>query len=229
MARVHDALVRLGAASVAGDLDATVVDHDVGVADDDLDVPPHERMWNAVAHGVDVDEAVGRDPALQTPLADAQWRCRQRLQRGALGTLEEHAGLLVRRAVDAAVGLAHPLREVRLERGEAVEGAPGDPVALHVADARLGLALGACAIRPTRRHRDAPVLAERRERRMDARGARLAVLADHERAGAVDQDLGRDAAEHPERGGQALAPVVLPLAQRRTHEDPARVAEHRDE
>jgi hypothetical protein len=41
--------------------------------------------------------------------------------------------------------------------------------------------------------------------------------------------LRRDAAERPEGGGQALAPVVLPLAQRRAHEDPARVAEHRDE
>jgi len=51
--------------------------------------------------------------------------------------------------MDARIGdLAHPPVKMRLERGPAVEAAPGDRVVLDVADAALVLALGA---RPVRR------------------------------------------------------------------------------
>jgi hypothetical protein len=59
--------------------------------------------------------------------------------------------------------------------------------------------------------------------------AALAILADDECTGSVDQDPLRHAAERAERAGETLTPVVLALTQRRAREDPARVAEHGDE
>ena len=64
---------------------------------------------------------------------------------------------------------------------------------------------------------------------MDAYGPGLPIFSNDERARAIDQDRMRDTAEATERSGETFTPVVLPLAQRCTAEDPARVAEHGDE
>jgi hypothetical protein len=227
--RISDALVWLGVTAMARDLDATVEDDDLVLADEDVDAVLHQAMRHAVANRVDVDEAVGRDAAAHAPLANRQHRRRQRTQRRALVALEARVGSLVRRAVDSLVGGGDPAREVRFDRGEARERQTRDRISLHVADARLGLTFGARAIWATRGDVDAPVFAERGERRMHARRAGLTVFTDDERAGAIDQDLARDPAEAAKRASESLAPIVLALTQRRAHVDPTRVTEHRDE
>src|ERR1043165_2593921 len=135
----------------------------------------------------------------------------------------------MRRAVHASISFDSPPLEMAFECREAGELEPGDRVVLHVAHARFGLALGASTIRSARCDGHAPVAAERREGRMDAYGAGLPIFSDDERTRAIDQDLLRDTAEATERSGETFTPVVLPLAQRCTDEDPARVAEHGNE
>jgi hypothetical protein len=53
----------------------TVEDDELVVAGEDLNRTPHEAMRHAVAHGVHVDETVGRDPARLAPLThiDLGW------------------------------------------------------------------------------------------------------------------------------------------------------------
>jgi hypothetical protein len=124
-------------------------------------------MRHAVAHSVHVDEAVGGDATSDASLAcrqNARW---QRAQCLLLVAPEATGGHLVHRAVDALVGLAHPLPRVRLQRSERLERAASDGVSLHVLAPGLGLALGARSIRPAGAWHDAPVAAELRERRME--------------------------------------------------------------
>ena len=118
---------------------------------------------------------------------------------------------------------------MRLECGEALEGTASDGISLHVADARLGLALGPRPVRTASAWRDAPVGAEGAERRVHVHDARLGVAPDDQRARIVDEHRLRDAAEVQERTGEPLAPVVVPLAQKRPHVDPSRIAQHGDE
>jgi len=145
---------------------ATVEDDDVVVAHEHLDLTTHQAMRDAIANRIDVDEAVGSDAAGDAPLAYGHGGRRQGPQRMPLFPAETLTGALVRGAVDAPIGLDHPADQMRFERGEADEREPGNRVSLHVADARLGLAFGARAIRPAGRDRDAPVLAELGECRM---------------------------------------------------------------
>src|SRR5947208_1578135 len=118
---------------------------------------------------------------------------------------------------------------MRLERGEAVEAAARDGIALDVADPGLCLALGPCSIRTAGARRDAPVGAERAERRMHMHDACLDIAPEDQRASIVDEHCLRDAAEVQERAREALAPVVVSLAQERPHVDPPRIPEHGDE
>lgn len=94
-----------------------------------------------------------------------------------------------------------------LERGEAVEGPARDGIALHVADARLRLALCACSIRAAGTRRDAAVGTERAECRVDVHDARLAVAPEDQRAGIVDEHRLCDVAEVQERARKALPPI----------------------
>lgn len=61
------------------------------------------------------------------------------------------------------------------------------------------------------------------------RRAALSLLADDERARAVDENASRNATEGAKRSDEAFTPVVLTLAQRRLDVDPSRVAQHGDE
>lgn len=67
---------------------------------------------------------------------------------------------LVGRAMDAPISFVSPALEVRFEGCEALKREPGDRVALDVADARLGLALGAGLVGSARGDLHAPVPAE---------------------------------------------------------------------
>ena len=146
-----------------------------------------QSVRNAVADRVDVDEAVGGDATRDAALAHGHGTSRQYLQRSPLGTVEAIAWPFVRVPWTRQSASMHQL-EVRLQLLEAGEATRGERVALHVADALLGLALGASPIRLTRTYVDAPVTAERGERGVDARGARVTIVPDDERTCAVDEE-----------------------------------------
>lgn len=132
---------------------------DVNGGDPDLDVLSNQTMRHAVANRVDVDERVVGDPAPNDTHV-VRLDVDERLQLVALVALESHTGWLMRRAVDALVGLGHPRHEVLLERREARELPPGERVALDVLRAALDLALGPCSIRRARSGHQRPVAAE---------------------------------------------------------------------
>src|SRR5438105_10526799 len=73
---------------------------------------------------------------------------------------------------------------------------------------------------------DSEVATEGGEGRMQPRRLRRLLAADHQSAVIVDEQRARHAAESLERAGDALAPVVLPGAQKRADEEPAREPEH---
>ncbi len=229
MAWVGDALMWLEVTTMTCNFDASVEDHDLVVCNENLNGAPHETVRNAVANRVDIDEAIGRDTPTDPPLANRHRNRGKRQQCRPLLSLEAIAWAVERGAVDALICVDEPALEMSLERGEASEREPGNRIFLYVADARLGLAFRASAVRATRSHVDAPVFAECRKGRVHAGGAALAILADNECSSAIDQDLAGHSSERAEGACESLAPIVLPLTQRRAHEDPARVAEHRDE
>src|SRR5690606_10989499 len=142
-------------------------------------------------------------------LPDRDGPRRQRPQGAGFSAVEAGPRLLVGRAVLELVGVSHPPREVGLERSPRRELAGRERIVLHVADAALGLALGARAVWLARAHIDAPVVAERLEPRVDAHV--VADVLDDQRLGIVDKHGLRDAAEVVERAGETLAPVVVLL------------------
>ena len=110
---------------------------DLVVADEHLDASAHEAVRHAVANRVDVDEAVGRRRAAHTAL-----RAPAAAARAAAAAPRARRARTARAAARAScrgsrcVGLDHPAREVRLERGEARRTrGPAMRIALHVADA----------------------------------------------------------------------------------------------
>src|SRR3954464_5890819 len=134
---------------------------------------------------------------------------------------------LVGRAVDARIGQLHPRRQMLLERGERVEAEPGEGIAFEIFDARLDFAFGAGPIRRARPRLRVPVATEGQVGRMEPDGAGGAIAIDDERARIVPEDGPRHAPEVPERRGDALAPLVLTLREKRLPEQPAGVAEDR--
>jgi hypothetical protein len=113
---IHDALMRLRAASVAGDDLVAVEDHDLVVADEHLHGATDESVRDAVANRVDIDEAVGGNDPRFSPLPHGLRACRQRTERRGIVALEVQLWRLVRGAVDGLVGILHPAFEVRFER-----------------------------------------------------------------------------------------------------------------
>src|SRR3954463_10256048 len=97
----------------------------------------------------------------------------------------------MRRAMNALVGHLHPAFQVLFERCPRVELPASERIALRVADATLGLALGPRPVRPTGPDCDTPVLAERFERRVYTHDPGLTV--DDQRLRIVDQDRLSDA------------------------------------
>ena len=118
MGRVAHHGVRLRAPPVPGNLLLRAEDAHVVEADEHLDWPPHETVRHAVAHCVDVDEAVGRHAPLESAATHRQRRRGQRAQGGLFVALEAQARGLVRRTVDALVDVKAPLCQMRLERRE---------------------------------------------------------------------------------------------------------------
>ena len=177
---------------------------------------------------VPVDKAVVGHAPSEPPLAHHQWAHGKRASRRLLVALVAHYRYLVRRAVDALVGLAHPAGQVLLEGGVALEGPPRQSVALGVLDPRLGPALGAGAVGLASARHQVPVAAEGDEGRVEDHRLRPPVVLDDERPRSVHQHRLRHATEVLQRRRDALAPVVVPLRQERPHEEAPRVREHRD-
>jgi hypothetical protein len=227
--RLNDPSERLANAAMSRDNLDAVEDHDLVIAEQDFDGPANEAMRNAVPNRLDIDERVRRDAPGQALLSNGQRPRGQRSQSVPLLALEAIERSLVRRAVNPRVGGDHPSREMRLESGEALEGAASDGISLHVADPRLGLALCACPVRTASARRHAPVGAKGAERRVHMHDACLGVAPEDQRARIVDQHRLRDAAEVQEGTGQSLAPVVVSLAQESPDVDPSRIAQYGDE
>jgi len=132
---LDDPSERLANAAMSGDDLNAVEDHDLVIAEEDLDGPANEAVRHAVANRLDVDERVRRNASRQALLPNGQRPRGQRAQSLPLLALEAIEGSLVRRAVNPRVGGDHPGREMRLESGEALEGTASDGISLHVADA----------------------------------------------------------------------------------------------
>jgi hypothetical protein len=72
VAGLHDARERLANASMSRDDLNAVEDHDLVVAEENLDGPTNEAVRNAVANRLDVDEGIRRDAPGQTLLSHRQ-------------------------------------------------------------------------------------------------------------------------------------------------------------
>lgn len=115
-----------------------VTDADPPAGNDDADSFADQPPRHAVGVGVDLDRAIGLDPAHQ--LADLAERRApvDRLQRARLGAPETLDRRLSGGAVDPAVGnLALPPGEMCVQCRPADEVVPGNGVVLDVADAAL--------------------------------------------------------------------------------------------
>ena len=155
---------------------------------------------------------------------------RERLQLAGLIPGEAQHRRLASGAMDPLIGdLAGPLREMRLQSCKAVEGASGNRVALHVADAALVLALRSGAIRSAGLDLKPPVPGEGMELRVHHDFAAGDVMAQDQRAGIVEQHLLRHTAECREGAFHSLKPVLLALAGERPHVDATGIAERRHE
>ena len=186
----------------------------------------HQAVWHAVAHGIDIDEGVGSDPAPQTLLATRQGPDGQGPERRALVPVKAHARRFARRPVPSLVGgRGQPFAQVPFEGGEGLEGLAGQGIPLDVFDARLGLTLGPGPIRRARAWLDVPVATEGQIRRMEDHRARRPVPRPHQRARVVPEDRARHAAEVAEGGREAFAPVRAPLIEKRFDEQAPRIAE----
>ena len=107
--------------------------------------------------------------------------------------------------------------------------APGDGVALDVADPALVLALGPRPVGRAGHRPHAPVAREGVQPLVEHHLAGPRVVVRDQRAGVVEQDLGRQPAEVAEGALDPVEPGRLPLVPERAHEGPARVAEGGDE
>ena len=162
-ARSHGALAPTPPLPVARHLRARVADPHLAVVDHDADLRADQLPGHAVVVGVDVHAAVVLHAAGQLAHLPERWPAAEWPQRLALLTLEPHHRYLARGAVHALVGdLAHPPRQVRLQRRPAGEAPARDGVALDVADAALVLALGTGPVRRTSHGPHDPSTAQRR-------------------------------------------------------------------
>lgn len=101
------------------------------------------------------------------------------------------------------------------QRSERVELEVGEPIALHVLDARFGLAFRAGSIRGARARLYVPVATAREVRRLKDHRASRTITPDDQRPRVVTENRARHAAEMRERGGDPFAPIVLPLIEKR--------------
>lgn len=161
MRRIDHAGEGLGRAGVRGDDPRAVENRDRVLVQNDVDVVAHEPVRHAVPHRVDVDECIGRDPAAELLVAAGQRPDRRRAERRALVPIKPHERGLTGRPVSPLISDGrHPRAQMLLERGEGVEGLVGQGIALHVFDARFGLALGPRPIRCARAWLHVPIPAE---------------------------------------------------------------------
>jgi len=201
---IEDALVGLSTPRVRGDEGRTAKNADVVDAVGDLDVLANQRVRHAIPDRLDVDEGIRRDPATEALLATGQRPRRQWPEGGGLLTGEAIDRTLVRRTVDAAIRFKYPRGEVGLERGEGIEGATGERIALDVFDAGLHFALAPGAIGRAGARLHVPIPTEREIRRMKGDGTGRAVAPEHQRACVVTEQRFRDRCAEPEPAGPAL-------------------------
>jgi hypothetical protein len=124
---------------MGGDLEAAMSNADPGAGDRHLDRLADQPPWHGVGVGLQLDRAVGLDPAHQ--FADLpEWRPPVDLAQGRrFGAREALDWLLAGCAVDVIVGdLTHPPPEMRFERRPADEWVPGDRIAFDVTDTAPG-------------------------------------------------------------------------------------------
>ena len=214
-----------GGFRVRRDLVAGMEDADPTIHDGHLNTLADQPPGHAVGVGVDLDGAVRMHLAGELAPLPERRPAVDRPQGRRLVALEARDRRLAGRAVDAPVGhLAHPPGEMRLERRPAREAPPGDGVALDVADLALVLALGPRSVGCAGLRPHAPVAGESMQPFVEHHLAGLRVVVRDQRAGVVEQDLGRQPAEVAEGALDPVEPRRLPLVPERSDEDAARVA-----
>src|SRR5439155_4844880 len=114
-----------------------------------------------------------------------------------------------------------PLGQVLLERAERIKGLIRQRIALDVFHAGFRLAFGPGAIRGTRARLHVPVPTEGEVGRMKTHRAGRAVAPEHQGARIVAEQRPRYAAEMREGRGDALAPIVAALIEKRFDEEAA--------
>lgn len=215
---------------MAGDLAAAMLDADPAAGDHHPHALADQPPRHTVGVGVDLDAAVGLD--LPDQVADLAERraAVERPQGCGFRPLEPLERRLPGRAVPAYIGdLAHPPGQVRLQRRPALEVAPGNGVALDVADAALVLALGARPVRGARPRLEAPVLRERPQPRVEPDLPRLGVVVVDQRPRVVQQHFLRQPGEVRERPLHPIEPRRLAVVPERLHVAAPRVAQRRHE
>jgi hypothetical protein len=126
----------------------------------DVDVVAHELIRDAVTHRLDVDDGTAGYASAPSLLPTRQRTRRQGTQGRLLLADEAITRPLGRRAVDALIGLVHPLGQILLARGKRRDGANRQRIALHEPHRGRDLAFGPRAIRGARARLHVPVTTE---------------------------------------------------------------------
>ena len=146
-----------------------------------------------------------------------------------LVSLEADDRRLPRRPVAPLIGQRHPRHQVLLERAEGIERLIRQRIALDVFDAGFGLAFGPRAIRGARTRLHVPIATEREIGRVETT-VPVARSRPRTNARALSPSSVRGTPTEMREGrGDALAPIVPPLIEKRFDEEAAGVAEHRDQ
>ncbi|EPX76413.1 hypothetical protein Salmuc_00299 [Salipiger mucosus DSM 16094] len=211
---------------MARDLLTGMADAQLRAADQNADPLSDQPPRHRVGVTVDLDRAVGRDPADEIATRQEGRDTVGRLEPVGFVPGEAQGGRFTGRAVDTHVrDLPDPGFQMRLERGEALESASGDGIALHVAHAALVLALRPGSVRRAGPDPEAPVSGKGVEPGIDRHLPRHRIMVGDQGAGVVEQHFLRHTAEAAEGSFHALEPVFLALPGEGAHVQPPGVAE----
>ena len=147
MRRIDDALTAAGGLGMGRYFMVVMADPDPAAGNHDADCLADQPPRHAIGIGVELDRAIGLDPAYQLADLTERGAAAERLQRVRLSTLKALDRWFSGRAVHPLVGdLALPPSQVRFQRSPADKVVAGDGIVLDVADPALVLGFGARAV-----------------------------------------------------------------------------------